>query len=104
MLEINNRTITIDGINLLRATRNVLRERLNTIPQEPIFIKSPRRPRKLGLWTLISNTGGLDVHMEAESLLSYGQRQIFCLAGAMLRQSKVVIIDQATANVDVGTE
>lgn len=122
MLEVSEGTLTIDGVNLLAIPRSVLRERLTVIPQEPIFMKGTIRQnldtqelgeddtatedvlQKLGLWTIVANAGGLDVPMDPESLLSHGQRQMFCLARAMLRRSKILIIDEATASVDVETD
>jgi ABC-type multidrug transport system fused ATPase/permease subunit len=92
------------------------------IPQDPIFLKGTIREnldplalssndsaaedvlQKVGLWSVITNAGGLDVPMEAEDLLSHGQRQLFCLARAMLRPSKILVIDEATASVDLQTD
>jgi ATP-binding cassette subfamily C (CFTR/MRP) protein 1 len=122
LLEIREGLIMIDGIDLSTIPRRVLRERLTVIPQEPIFIKGTIRQnldpvdlrkddsapevvlKKVGLWTIVTNAGGLDVPMEAEDLLSHGQRQLFCFARAMLRSSKVLIIDEATASVDLQTD
>jgi ATP-binding cassette subfamily C (CFTR/MRP) protein 1 len=122
MMEVIQGSITIDGADILTIPRNVLRERLTVIPQEPVFIKGSIREnldtlglpnndvaadevlRKVGLWTIITNAGGLDVPLEAEELLSHGQRQLFCLARAMLRRSKILIIDEATASVDLQTD
>ncbi|KAL2062648.1 hypothetical protein VTL71DRAFT_5720 [Oculimacula yallundae] len=121
MLNIQNGTITIDGTDISKIPRQKLRESLSVIPQEPIFLKGTIRQnldpldlgtesaaalalQKVGLWTIVSDAGGLDVAMEPEDLLSHGQRQLFCLARAMLRSSKILIIDEATASVDLQTD
>lgn len=121
MLEINNGSVTIDGVDLSTIPRKVLRNRLTVIPQEPVFLKGTIRRnidplnlaenasviealQKVGLWSIVADAGGLDVSMEPEDLLSHGQRQLFCLARAMLRPSKILVIDEATASVDLETD
>jgi ATP-binding cassette, subfamily C (CFTR/MRP), member 1 len=121
MLEITSGKVEIDGIDISTIPRNVLRERMNVIPQDPVFLRGTIRQNldpldladaataqialeKVGLWEIITEAGGLDVMMEGEEILSHGQRQLFCLARAMLRKSKVIVIDEVSASVDLQTE
>jgi ATP-binding cassette, subfamily C (CFTR/MRP), member 1 len=122
MLEINEGRISIDGVDLSEVPRQTIRERLNAIPQDPFFLKGTIRQnidpvgqssdaaieaalREVGLWTIVSSTPlSLDSEMDAEELLSHGQRQLFCLARAILRPSKIVVLDEVTASVDLPTD
>lgn len=116
-------SIIIDGVDINGVPSHLIRERLACIPQEPfVFLGSIRDnldPVGLHsdheLWNALSvcsmnvvvqNNGGLDGFklMEKGANLSCGQKQLICMARAILRKSKVLCLDEATSGVDMQTE
>jgi ATP-binding cassette subfamily C (CFTR/MRP) protein 1 len=59
--------------------------------------------KKVHLWDAIQTRGGLDAQLKSQPL-SQGESQLFSLTRAMLRKSKILILDEATSNVDSETD
>lgn len=113
LLDLNSGSIIIDGMDISKVSRSHVRSRLNTIPQEAFFLHGTIRLnanpegnaddeeiiaalQKVKLWSHLESKGGLDADM-SEELLSHGQQQLFCLARALCKSSKVLIMDEATS-------
>jgi len=124
LLTIRNGTIVIDGQYMSAVRREEWRQGLNVIPQEPLFIYGSIRANldpfactasddalisileKVGLSDMAYCAGGLDASLNPGKLLSHGQRQLFCLARAIVNRSRsrILILDEATASMDMRTD
>ncbi|KAJ5217855.1 P-loop containing nucleoside triphosphate hydrolase protein [Penicillium citrinum] len=120
LLDLNSGSILIDGIDISRVSRSLIRSRLNTIPQEAFFLHGSIRLnanpegnasdatiiealKEVNLWSHIESKGGLDEEM-SDDLLSHGQQQLFCLARALCKSGEIIIMDEATSSVDSETD
>lgn len=123
ILESAGGQIIIDGIDIASIGLHDLRGRLTIIPQDPILFSGNLRMnldpfnkysdeeiwRALELAHLKSFVAGLQLGLlhevtEGGDNLSIGQRQLLCLGRAVLRKSKILVLDEATAAVDLETD
>ena len=133
ILEAKEGAIYIDDVDISQVGLKKLRSNITIIPQDPTLMEGSLKfnidplnnhteqeieevMREIGFWYICERNleenknkpdeeKGLNMIItENGGNISIGERQLICITRAILRKSKIIIMDEATASIDVNTE
>ncbi|KDO28325.1 hypothetical protein SPRG_06375 [Saprolegnia parasitica CBS 223.65] len=119
LVEVEGGHIAIDGVDLRTLGLHDVRDRIAIIPQDPILFSGSVRSNldpfdrfdDDALWTslkrahLDTKVTSLDAIVDERGVnFSVGERQLLCIARALLQKATVLLMDEATASIDAATD
>lgn len=120
MIAVRQGSIYVDGQDIANFSAEDVRSRVNAVPQDSFLFPASFRQNldpvgcatdneiqhaleKIRLWGIINEKGGHDEKVDTDAW-SAGQKQLLCFARAIVRGGKILVLDEATSNVDSESE